>query len=173
MRDWDYMYTLAQASVDVRNDRRAHLQTAFPTLGTGPMNPFNTRYRTLNRGDVKRDVVRELLRKHLHGRLTWSPEERETNYAGYHGGEAPRTYSAVVDRAARFVIAVGGGASLLVPMLIMSFDASRDKSLIVVCVATILFALTLSLGFDTGNDDTLTATATYAAVLVVFVGTSQ
>jgi hypothetical protein len=41
-----------------------------------------------------------------------------------------------------------------------------------VSVAVVLFALALSLVFKTDNKDTITATATYAAVMVVFVGTT-
>jgi hypothetical protein len=57
-------------------------------------------------------------------------------------------------------------------MLIMIFNQSLTKSLITTSVAVILFALVVSLVFETDNKDTITATATYAAALVVFVGTS-
>ena len=57
-------------------------------------------------------------------------------------------------------------------MLIMSLPYSRTKSLVTTSVAVVLFALAVSLGFRIDNKDTMTATATYAAVLVVFVGAS-
>jgi hypothetical protein len=57
-------------------------------------------------------------------------------------------------------------------MLIMPFSPSRTNSLVVVSAAVVLFALLMSLSFHTDNKDTLTATAIYTAVLVVFVGTS-
>jgi hypothetical protein len=57
-------------------------------------------------------------------------------------------------------------------MLIMTFDQSRTKSLITTSVAVLLFAAFLALGIKASNQDTLAATATYAAVLVVFVGAS-
>lgn len=60
----------------------------------------------------------------------------------------------------------------MVPMLIMSLEPSQIKSLVTVSLSVVLFALVMSLTFQTDNKDTLTATATYAAVLVVFVGTS-
>ncbi len=157
-----------------RLDTRIFLQVAFPELGKRPLEPFNTTYRTLNRKiALNGDVVREILRRYLTRRLSWSPSERKANKVGYHKGGRPKTYSPFLDALARFIIAVGGGLSLIVPMLVMSFDASRTKSLVTVSVAVVLFALLLSLGFDTDNKDTLTATATYAAVLVVFVGTSS
>ena len=57
-------------------------------------------------------------------------------------------------------------------MLIMSLPYSRTKSLVTTSVAVVLFALAVSLGFRIDNKDTVTATATYAVVLVVFVGAS-
>lgn len=161
------------AIVPASANNRILLQVAFPDLGKRPPFPFNTTYRTTSRNViVKGDIVREILRKYLFRRLAWSPSELELNRLGYNLGEAPKTYSPFLDKLARFIIAVCGGASLIVPMLIMSFDPSRTKSLITVSVAVVLFALSLSLGFATENKDTLTTTATYAAVLVVFVGTS-
>lgn len=168
------MNKLAVLPDSARNDSRIFLQVAFPDVGNRPSFPFNTTYRTLDREFIlKGDVVREILRRHLLRRLSWSPSERKGNKVGYNKGEPPTTYSPFVDALARFIIAVGGGASLIVPMLIMSFDDSRMKGLITVSVAVVLFALSLSLGFQTDNKDTLIATTTYAAVLVVFVGTSS
>lgn len=57
-------------------------------------------------------------------------------------------------------------------MVVMALDPSLTKSLIVVSVALVLFALIVGLVFETNNKDTIVATATYAAVLVVFVGSS-
>lgn len=173
IRDFEYMNQLETLSDSARGDNRIFLQVAFPYPGNRPSFPFNTTYRTVSRDVIlRKDVVREILRKHLFRRLSWSRSERKANKVGYNKGNPPETYSPFVDGLARFIIAIGGGASLIVPMLIMSFDASRTKSLTTVSIAVVLFALSLNLGFKTDNKDTLTATATYAAVLVVFVGTS-
>ena len=174
IRDFEYMNQLTILPDMARLDSRIFLHVAFPELANRLSEPFNTTYRTLNRKiALNGDVVREILRRYLTRRLSWSPSERKANKVGYHKGERPKTYSPFLDALARFIIAVGGGLSLIVPMLVMSFDASRTKSLVTVSVAVVLFALLLSLGFDTDNKDTLMATATYAAVLVVFVGTSS
>ena len=62
----------------------------------------------------------------------------------------------------------------MVPMLVMSLPKTEKvKSLITVSVAVTIFAALMSLGIRAGNAETLVATATYAAVLVVFVGTSM
>jgi uncharacterized membrane protein YhaH (DUF805 family) len=63
--------------------------------------------------------------------------------------------------------------ALIGPMLIMTVHPLRDTSLITVAAATFLFALVLALvATDSDGKDVLAATAVYAAVLVVFVGTS-
>jgi hypothetical protein len=62
---------------------------------------------------------------------------------------------------------------LVVPMFIMRFpEVEVVKSLVTVSIAVLLFAGALSVFFKASNTDTMIATATYAAVLVVFVGVS-
>jgi VIT1/CCC1 family predicted Fe2+/Mn2+ transporter len=90
------------------------------------------------------------------------------------GGHPPEEVSKFVDRLARFIVAVIGGAALIVPMLIMSLPhVNVTKSLVTTSISVLLFAAALSSGFRASNTDTLVATATYAAVLVIFVGTSS
>ena len=86
----------------------------------------------------------------------------------------PQNVSPFVDKMARFIIAFTGGAALVVPMLIMSLPSiDKTKSLVTVSLAVTLFATMISLAMRVGNTETLVATATYAAVLIVFVGTSS
>lgn len=73
----------------------------------------------------------------------------------------------------RFIVAVTGGLSLVVPMLIMRINENTTKSLVTTSVAVILFAVIVSIGFKALAAETLGITAAYAAVLVVFVGTSS
>ncbi|KAK5121888.1 hypothetical protein LTR85_004459 [Meristemomyces frigidus] len=72
----------------------------------------------------------------------------------------------------RSVIAVSGGVSLLVPVIIMTFTTSRAARLIVVSVTVLLFSLFMAVGTPATNENLLTATAAYAAVMVVYVGTA-
>jgi hypothetical protein len=66
-----------------------------------------------------------------------------------------------------------GGLALIVPMLVMVLHRSLRGSLIVSSVGTVLFAFALALAARSLRGmDVLAATAAYAAVLVVFVGTS-
>ena len=74
----------------------------------------------------------------------------------------------------RIVMAMFGGIALIGPVLIMTLHKSRNTSLITVSVATFVFALVLAVGAtDSAGKDVLGATAAYAAVLIVFVGTSS
>lgn len=70
------------------------------------------------------------------------------------------------------MVAFAGGLSLIVPMLIMRIGENLTKSLVTTSVAVVLFAGITSLILRANNTETVAATATYAAVLVVFVGTS-
>lgn len=70
------------------------------------------------------------------------------------------------------ILSLCSGASIVVPMIIMTFDPSTRKSLIVVSVAVVLFGFVLGAVVKAKSENVFIATATYAAVLVVFVGVS-
>jgi hypothetical protein len=73
----------------------------------------------------------------------------------------------------RDLMAMFGGAALTGPVLIMTLHSSRNTSLITLSVATFLFAVLLAFGAtDSSGKDVRAATAAYAAVLIVFDGTS-
>jgi hypothetical protein len=63
----------------------------------------------------------------------------------------------------RFGMASAGGLFLIVPVIVMANVPG---------IAMLLFALGITFGTDIKSDQVLAATAAYAAVLVVFVGTS-
>lgn len=135
--------------------------------------PYDNEYLSLNpKTTQSRDPVQEFLRKHLPRHLSWTAEEKAARRADYSQGLPPEIYSASLTRIARFLVGIVGGAWLIVPLLIMAFHSSLTKTMVTVCIAVVLFALAVSLLFKLDNKDTVTATATYAAVLVVFVGTS-
>lgn len=75
----------------------------------------------------------------------------------------------------RFTLGVFGGLAIIAPMLIMALSNSLVISLVVTSVTTMLFAVLLALPMLGGGSDgqtVLAAVAAYAAILVVFVGTS-
>lgn len=73
----------------------------------------------------------------------------------------------------RFVAAVSGGLSLIVPMLIMAINPSQIKTLVTSSVAVLLFSLGLAWKSSAKTETLLATTATYAAVMVVFVGVNS
>lgn len=66
-----------------------------------------------------------------------------------------------------------GGVALIGPMLLMVLHRGLNTSVITATVATGLFTIVISINAkDLGGKDILATVAAYAAVLVVFVGTS-
>jgi len=59
---------------------------------------------------------------------------------------------------------------LIGPTCVKSTCPSLTKSLIIASVCTILFVPVLSFGVESSDLEALVATATYTAILVVFVG---
>lgn len=134
--------------------------------------PFHSHYAFFKHGEKQIDPVRRALMRYLPARLAYSDEERRQRSREYGEGKPPLRVSRFVDRLVRFSVAITGGTFLVVPMLIMAVGPSQVKSLATVSVSVVVFALILSFGIRLTNVETLVSTATYAAVLVVFVGTS-
>ena len=109
---------------------------------------------------VPADSLREWLKRILPKRLTFTKLERDNRPISFKVGATPEELSPFVDGLARFLVAIRGGLGLGVPMLIMRLGENLTNSLI-----------TVSVVFRTTNVETLTATTTYADVLVVFAGT--
>ena len=143
---------------DQENLKMAHLGEVYKST-SGPVDP-----------------LRSFLKRVLPFHHTWTEEEKSARLrAGeiWWSSKTPEVVSPFVDTLARFIVAITGGLSLVVPMLVMRLDEHLTKSLITVSVAVILFSALTSLMFKASNVETLAATAAYAAVLVVFVGTSS
>lgn len=154
-------------------DERLNLEHAFPEIGTVTHEPSG--YRRLSPDSaIPTDPLRDFLKRHLPRSITFTKSEMWRRTDEYLAQEPPAEVAPVVDRLARFIVAFLGGSSLVVPMLVMRLpEVTLAKSLITVSVSVLLFAVALSILFRASNTDTMAATATYAAVLVVFVGTSS
>ncbi|KAI1125878.1 hypothetical protein F5Y10DRAFT_222683 [Nemania abortiva] len=73
----------------------------------------------------------------------------------------------------RFHMALFGGVALIAPVILMTLKPTLVVDLATVSVATSIFALTMVIfATDATGKDVLTSTAGYAAVMVVFLGTS-
>ena len=74
----------------------------------------------------------------------------------------------------RVATAVFGGAIVVAPMLIITLHPSQLVALLTTSAFVLIIALVLAIAMkDAAPKDILTAIAAYAAVLVVFVGTSS
>ena len=77
------------------------------------------------------------------------------------------TYEAI-DIFARVVIAMAG-LILIVPMIMMTFLASSNARLIIVCCFVVMFAALIGIFTRATNQEVLAAAAVYTAVLAVFM----
>jgi hypothetical protein len=73
----------------------------------------------------------------------------------------------------RITMGLLGGLALIGPMLLMVLHKDLLTTLLTVGVSTILFAAALSVFTQLQGETVLASVAAYAAVLVVFVGTSS
>ena len=174
IQDYAYVRSLRGVEGWQASGPRIDFSVAFPEISELPGDPFNSRYCSLSSDpEISSDPIRNRLKAILPCDLAYTKAEMDSRFEEYLHRRPPQTISPFVDKLTRFIIAFTGGAALVVPMLIMSLPSThRTKSLTTVSVAVTLFALLMSVGIRASNSETLIATATYAAVLVVFVGTS-
>ena len=80
------------------------------------------------------------------------------------------TLTPIVNRLATFIIALIGGVSLVAPMVVLVYLRSMTLKTVAISVSVLIFAAILAVFTQAKNQELLAATAAYAAVLVVFVG---
>jgi hypothetical protein len=120
---------------------------------------------------LKRDPTSSRLASFVISLLSWKFTSKRTERE-LDDGRVSYNFSAghatlLVQIIASTVVAISGGS-----LLIMSFDANRTKSLVTVSCSVLLFGCFLGAVIRGKSSEIFVATATYAAVLVVFVGTS-
>jgi hypothetical protein len=119
--------------------------------------------------------LKNILKRILPFSWTWTAEERK-QYGIQEAKQAkhqlPEQDTVAVHTIASFILSLCSGATIIVPMIIMSFQPGQTKSLVTTSVAVLLFGFVLSAVIRIKSSDIFLATATYAAVLVVFVGIS-
>lgn len=74
------------------------------------------------------------------------------------------------DIVARLIISILGGVFLMLPMISLAYTESLLMRQLFVVMFVFLFAVCVTLGSNSSNQELLMASATYSAVLVVFVG---
>jgi hypothetical protein len=169
VRDYEYMTTHlvkcshATPSLDaVNSDYFPEIEFLDPDITS------SGQYRTLPKKDAASSRLRSAVINLLPVSLAYTKAEKDTSLYSI---RPPRSISLPVRIIASTIVAVSGGALLVVPMVIMSFNTNRTKSLVTVSVSVLLFGFFLGAVMRSKSAQTFVATATYAAVLVVFVGT--
>jgi hypothetical protein len=104
--------------------------------------------------------------------LTWSAKEKKEKPFDFRNHQIPKETNVAVPVIASTIISLCSGASIIVPMITMTFNPGRTASLVTVSASVIIFGFTLAAIIRVKGSDIFVATATYAAVLVVFVGAS-
>jgi hypothetical protein len=82
----------------------------------------------------------------------------------------PNDINTFADGLARFMVALLGGAFLLVPIIVMSFTNNQSWRLVISTIAVVAFGTFLSFLSEASHQEALSGAAAYAAVMVVFVG---
>ncbi|KAK0736327.1 hypothetical protein B0T21DRAFT_289238, partial [Apiosordaria backusii] len=172
IRDYRFIHTQKAVPKADMMSRKLLMERFFQTPSDFS-EPFYSHYAYFADADAKFDPMRDAFMTHLLVRLTYSHEERRQCSKEFRQGKKPKQVSKFVDRSVRLIVSITGGLSLVTPMVIMSLQPSLLKSLVTVSVAVLLFAFGLAFGVRVSNAETLVSTATYAAVLVVFVGVSN
>jgi len=171
IRDYQCLRSKKKLGMTEMHKRRLRLEHYFRSQNDFHF-PFKSHYSYFQEEDEPIDPLRGFFMRNLPSLLAYSREERGQRPTEYSEGKPPKTVSKFVDRLARFLVAFTGGIFLVVPMIIMTLGNSQTKSLVTVSIMVALFALILSFIIRVSNIETLVSTATYAAVLVVFVGTT-
>ena len=175
IRDFEYVRSLDFLTDGEKAKRHFQSNKWFRDIGYSDKNidPFESgAYRRLRntRNDPYRDEIQKILLTYLPSSITWTKEEKQMRKDLYRKKFQPKTPSSLVERLAKFLVAMLGALFILVPMYVMALQESQTKNLITTTVAVVFFAIVCSLALRTTNDQTLAATTGYAAVLMVFVG---
>ena len=124
------------------------------------------KYRTIPYRDSTTSRLASALSSVLLKRIVYAEYDRIVQSLS---GMDPLESTAAADRIISSIInIICGGGLLIMPMVIMSFDTNRTKSLVTVSCSVILFGFVLGAVIRSKSSVIFVATATYAAVLVVF-----
>lgn len=130
-----------------------------------------------------RDVLRHTMRKSL--RALWffnrCPETENASRDPYltastvesHLKQSYQHTARLAEIITRFLVALLAGTFLVVPLIVMFNQSSSVAHLITVSIFIVVFSLLVSMLSKASNEQTMAATAGYAAVLVVFLSNSS
>jgi len=97
-----------------------------------------------------------------------------TSLVGRKSWRSHQNTARLADTVSRFLFGLLTGALLLAPMaVLLGQEDDRTAQLITVSVSIVVFSLLVALASRASPQETMAASAAYAAVLVVFVSTSN
>ena len=140
----------------------------------------------LPRRTGSRDILRHYLQKSL--RAIWffayfrqasgssvshiPPSESPSVLERNSSKQSYQNTAQLVDFLTRFIVAISSCAFLVVPLATLSTARSHNAQLALISVFIVLFCLLISSLSKASNQEIMTASAAYAAVLVVFLAAS-
>ena len=129
-----------------------------------------------------RDIIRHALRKCLRalwffvcrGRIAREAQEPYASAATLESRlkKSYQNTAHLAEMITRFLVALLAGAFLVIPLVVLSYQSSSQTHLITVSICIVIFSLLVSLVSRASNEQTMVASAGYAAVLVVFLSSS-
>ncbi|KAL2864381.1 uncharacterized protein BJX67DRAFT_224098 [Aspergillus lucknowensis] len=173
IQNYNFLHSRKEMEKTAAQERRWLMQRYFHSGLTNNTPSFHSHYSYFSEADAEIDPLRRSLMRYLPSSLAYSSEEYHARQREYSEGRPPKIVSTFVDRLARFLVALTGGVFLIVPTIIMTLRPSQTKSLVVVSITVLFFTFVLSFAVRVSNVETLVAAATYAAVMVVFLGATN
>ena len=173
VRDFDYLTRFDEGSFDYLLEDHTEISARgrFPEYNNLP-----------HLGDKLKTVLRvkpaqgkplvAFLKRLLPSWFTSTASESAKRKGTYSEGRTPLVPSIAVKALAAAITTFAGGAFIIVPMVVMSFHPSLEKSLATVSISVLAFGFVMDTFIARISSETFLFTATYAAVLVVFVGSS-
>lgn len=122
---------------------------------------------------TSRELDRRILETAWLGGDNFAPAQDAQNpQLRTHGRHKANRMAHAREQSIRLLFAIAGGLLLLVPTLIMANVPGKVASLVTTCVSMLIFVVLIAFLTKLSPNEVLATTAAYAAVLVVFVGTS-
>lgn len=147
-------------------------------------NPYETYKTRLVRVDQERrngsrDILRHVLRRYFRALWFFVRQDgiRRNRCEPYASAstlesdlkESYQNTARLAEIITRFLVALLAGAFLVIPLILLSYQSSSRTHLITVSTCIVIFSLLVSLASKASNEQTMMASAGYAAVLVVFL----
>ncbi|KAH7141676.1 hypothetical protein EDB81DRAFT_857510 [Dactylonectria macrodidyma] len=172
LKDFDYVLQMKEPNALIQKQEYRNRVRQLYDYPRG----FSKNYRTFTApASLDSDFLTRFISDHLPPWAAWSNNEKNTRSDEYAtGGAKPLEYSTETRILASVIITLLAASWLIVPIVIMTIPGSASVAwnLTTMAIAIVLFGgfVAVVVGPNSSTKDVITATAAYAAVLVVFYG---